>query len=226
MVGRKRRGSILLMLSMLMVMLCGFGMMNVEVQAEDEVPYGEVVYNYDAQTKTLTVYYSNGCTGPIEDTEETRYDNVNKNTSIAAWKDEIEKIVIKGSITAIGKDAFSFLPNLKTVEIKSGVESICEEAFDHCTSLTTVNIPNTVKVIGNSAFNCCSSLTTITLPEGLKSIGSGVFYGATSLGSITIPSTVTTINENGRYLFAGCCALESVEIKCKMTTIGADMFRE
>ena len=105
-----------------------------------------------------------------------------------------------GGSYSIGKGAFEYCKNLKSITIPNCVTSIKEETFEGCSSLTSIEIPNSVTTIGNYAFSGCSSLTSITIPNSVTTIGQGAFYGCSSLTSITIPISVTSI---GSYAFDG-----------------------
>ena len=66
-----------------------------------------------------------------------------------------------GSVTSIGKYAFSYCWKSTSVEIPNSVTSIGEGAFDGCSNLTSVEIPNSVTSIGEGAFRDCSNLTSV-----------------------------------------------------------------
>lgn len=99
----------------------------------------------------------------------------------------------------VGKNAFAFCSNLKTVTMGNAI-SINVNAFYYCTGLTSANFPN-VKNVYSSAFNS-SGLTSITFNK-LVTLGSNRdYYGifeSTPMTSISIPSTIQTI---GLYAFS------------------------
>ena len=109
------------------------------------------------------------------------------------------------------------------------VTSIGGSAFANCTSLTNVTIPNSVTSIGSGVFENCESLTSITVTSGNPNYSSenGVLFnkdkttlilypiGKTDI-SYTIPDSVTSI---GRYAFAYCDSLTSVDFSDGVTTI-------
>ena len=101
--------------------------------------------------------------------------------------------------TSIGKYAFAFCFNLKTVTMTKATD-INSNAFYGCTGLISANFPN-VKTVYSSAFNS-SGLTSITFNNlvtlGSNSDYSGVFEN-TPMTSISIPSTIKTI---GLYAFS------------------------
>lgn len=94
---------------------------------------------------------------------------------------------------SVGKNAFAFCSNLKTVTMGNATD-ISTNAFYYCTGLTSANFPN-VKTVYSSAFNS-SGLTSITFNNlvtlGSNSDYSGIFEN-TPMTSISIPSTIQTI---------------------------------
>lgn len=94
---------------------------------------------------------------------------------------------------SVGKNAFAFCSNLKTVTMGNATD-ISTNAFYYCPGLTSANFPN-VKTVYPSAFNS-SGLTSITFNK-LVTLGSNRdYYGIfenTPMTSISIPSTIQTI---------------------------------
>ena len=128
-----------------------------------------------------------------------------------------------GSVTNIGRYAFSGCSGLTSLKIPSGVTSIGDYAFYGCNSLTSIEIPSGVTSIGNSAFSGCSSLTSIEIPSGVTSIGNSAFSGCRSLTSIEIPFGVTSI---GSWAFYACSSLTSIEIPSSVASIGDYAFED
>ena len=122
-----------------------------------------------------------------------------------------------GSVTSIGKYAFSCCPGLASISIPDSVTSIGARAFYECDGLTSVTIPDSVTSIGTGAFENCYNLTGITIPDSVTSIGEGLFSGCSGLTSITIPDGVTSIE---RSAFGGCDSLTSITIPDSVTSIG------
>jgi hypothetical protein len=79
---------------------------------------------------------------------------------------------LPGSITTIGKYAFSYCETLTSVSL-STVETIDEYAFQICRALVSVSLP-AVETIGQYAFDFCDALASINLPS-VTSIWSDVF---------------------------------------------------
>lgn len=66
-------------------------------------------------------------------------------------------------ITSIGKEAFDFCLDLRTVIIPDSITTIEDKAFYSCPILTTVTIPSSVSKIGVDAFGLCVELKTIVI---------------------------------------------------------------
>ncbi len=108
-------------------------------------------------------------------------------------------VTIPGSVTTIGKYAFSDCSNLNSVTIVTPEFDPYEPEPD----LNSVTI-------GTAAFNNCSLLSSIELPNSLTSIQDSVFVGCSRLSSITIPASVKSI---GSEAFSGCFNISSISFE-------------
>lgn len=79
----------------------------------------------------------------------------------AAYKKEIKRVVLSGSISYIGARAFSNYDAITTVNFGSSLYEIGPEAFKSCDGLTIIYLPASFKVFGESSFASCSNLTAI-----------------------------------------------------------------
>ena len=79
----------------------------------------------------------------------------------AAYKKEIKRVVLSGSISYIGARAFSNYDAITTVNFGSSLYEIGPEAFKSCDGLTVIYLPASFKVFGESSFASCSNLTAI-----------------------------------------------------------------
>ncbi|MDE7395812.1 MAG: leucine-rich repeat domain-containing protein [Clostridiales bacterium] len=140
-------------------------------------------------------------------------------TLIAGCKNSI--IPTDGSVTSIGRDAFSGCSSLTSISIPQGVTSIGSYAFFGCGSLTNITIPSSVTSIGSGTFWYCRSLTSISIPQSVTSIGGGAFEACSKLTSITIPNGVTSIGDRA---FSDCSSLTSITIPNSVTSIGGGAF--
>lgn len=128
----------------------------------------------------------------------------------------VPRRVGKLSVTAIGREAFSYRTALREVTLPSGITEIGQSAFYYCTALESINIPYGVTSIGPSAFYNCPKLAEISLPGSIDSIGSMAFYGCTSL-SANISFIDAQINSSAFN------SLENVSIWCYTRTSDAEV---
>ena len=79
----------------------------------------------------------------------------------ACYGAQLASITIPGTVTTIGKDAFSDCKNLKTVILHEGIQSIAVGAFRR-SGITEITFPASLNRIESFAFDGCSALKTIT----------------------------------------------------------------
>ena len=112
----------------------------------------------------------------------------------------ITDVVIEEGVTSIGKFAFAFCSNMKSVVISSSVITIGPMAFYFCDSLTSVTIKDGVRSIGTNAFHSCTSLTSVKIPSSVMLIEfeGNMFLSGDNLTSITVsPDNANYSSEDG-----------------------------
>jgi len=168
--------------------------------------------------------------GIISDNEFIYYKTGEHSVTLASYRGCSDSVVIPESIaigdsslmvTAIGKCAFMFCNDIKSVIIPSTVTAIDNYAFYHCSGINRLALPNQVSSLGAGAFESCDHLLTIQLNEGLKEIGYNAFAKCTALSSIEIPTTVETI---GHHAFSYCNGLTEILIPDAVTSLGSYVF--
>lgn len=95
------------------------------------------------------------------------------------------------NLTAIGKNAFRGLTNLKTVQLKNAtkLQYISDGCFQGCKSLSRIEIPKGVKKIGRKAFYGCSNLKKVTIKtKKLTYVGSKAFVKCHKDLKIIVPN--------------------------------------
>ena len=140
-VGSQRKVTICAMnkISILLTLpLCFFCTTNMVAQGEFEENGINYLQN-DDDYKTVRVTFHN----------YRRYEGDITIPTSVTHKDNTYKV------TKIGRHAFRYSKNLKTVNIPNGVTNIDICAFAECDNLTTVTIPNSVKAIGDYSFANC-----------------------------------------------------------------------
>ncbi len=141
----------------------------------------------------------------------------------AFYESKITSVIIQGSVTSIGNDAFRGCSTLASVYIPSSVTSIQSNAFYGCSSLASVSIPNSVTSIQSKTFYDCSSLVSVSIPNSVTEIDTAAFRYCTSLESVVIPDSVTKISYDA---FSGCSRLESVSIPNSVAEINSGAFSD
>ena len=143
------------------------------------------------------------------------------NGTITGYKGTGGDVVIPNTIggvpvTAIGPNAFSRNPNLKSISMPS-VTSIEERAFFECKNLTTVNMPK-VTSIGEHAFWKCANLSTVNMPEVTR-IKSAAFFECKNLITVNMPKVILIEND----AFSHCYGLTEIDMP-EATGIGLGAF--
>lgn len=146
------------------------------------------------------------------------------------------------TVIAIGKDAFSFSTDLKSLQLPNTIREIKKNAFGSCglttlvipqsctvldesafwgASINTISIPGGIRKVGDHCFRMCRQLAEITLEEGVDSIGNYALYGCETLTKVNFPKSLTTI---GEISFGSCTALENIEMPAGLVNVGKGMF--
>lgn len=144
-------------------------------------------------------------------------------------KSGLTSITLPETTTVLGNYAFKECTALESVNILGKLGTSGTYVFQGCTALQDVTFADDTTTIGNYAFDGCTNLVNVKLPAKLTSLGTYAFQNCTSLVSITLPSLLVKIGgasySASAYTFAGCTALEEVQISDKATYIGSQVFR-
>lgn len=146
------------------------------------------------------------------------YKKIDSEIEITKYTGSDSEVVIPATINglpvrSIGKNAFRFHDEIKSVKIPKSVNLVGEYAFSYCESLTDIIIP--AKYIREYAFSHCTALTSVTILYSISfqeyafTIGEGAFAHCTALTRFTVPNLGNEharINENA---FVGCNALKN-----------------
>ena len=100
-------------------------------------------------------------------------------------------------VVRIGKWAFAYHKNLKSITIPDSVRYIDQYAFYECTGLTSAIIPDSVTSIENNAFYGCTDLANVVIPETVTSIGGYAFSLCKGLKNIYYAGTQAQWNDLG-----------------------------
>ncbi len=185
-----------------------------------------LTYSYDDTTLTATV---SGCVSTA--TDITIPDTVDYNgkvyTVTAIGKEafynlaDLRTVVFGDNIKTIGESAFSNCKALYYIGFGMGLVDIGDSAFNYCTKLEYVYLPDSVERIGASAFNYCTTLVSVEHGDNITEIGANAFNRCVKLQGFEIPSKLKRINDN---TFSGCSVLTGIVIPDGVTSIGSGAF--
>ena len=156
----------------------------------------------------------------------------------------VTRLVVPGSVTAIGDYAFKSCGDVTTVVLPTALTAVGHAAFE-ATGLVSVTLPDSVRSVDTDAFSGCRALSSITIPDGVSSVGQGALkscfgYGLGVFGlnqprgrvlclacagrtALRIPDMVTAI---GSSAFQGCDTVVSVQIPGTVTAVGDKAFQD
>lgn len=123
---------------------------------------------------------------------------------------------IPGTVTTIGKYAFSHSNGIETINIPASVTSMGDGVFYSCDLLKTVTFNGGVTVVPDSGFQDCVKLEEVNLSDGIVTITDDAFNNCESLKAISLPNTVTTVAESA---FENCSSMETAKLSKSLTTI-------
>lgn len=100
------------------------------------------------------------------------------------------KIVVDGSFTKIGENAFDGFYNVTSISLPKSVKTIGENAFKNCVALKNITLPSDLTSVGEYSFYGCSSLEGIKLPNGVTSVGNFSFSGCKNMRYLVVPDSL------------------------------------
>ncbi len=132
---------------------------------------GQVKWNYDSKTKTLTVTGS----GNMKDYTKTPDDFTKYRALMVSYiYKHAQKIVIGEGITSVGNFAFNSFAKVRSVTLPSTLTRIGKDAFSGQTSLGSVVLPASLATIDTNAFNN-TAITKVNIPYTVKTFGTNAF---------------------------------------------------
>lgn len=224
---------------------------NIEEAVRDYYCGDNVLYAYDADTKTLTIS-GTGAMYDFASASDVPWADYRDNAEYG-----IEMIVVEDGVTQIGKNAFFNCKNATYLSIPATVTSIGENAFNKCQNLevhisdlaawcgmtfanyhanpvtkasslyvgdapvTSLVIPETVTDIKDYAFADYTGITSLEVSNSVTTIGKEAFKNNAGLTSVTIGDGVTSIGANA---FEKCSSLTKLVLGSKVSSIGASAF--
>ena len=174
--------------------------------------------------------------GCAELTHITIPDTITYIGSKAFFASGLIEITLPKCLTAINELTFAYCLNLRKVVLPGEFEynmnetrEIGEMAFFNCPQLTNIEIPFKTTRIGKGAFATCVGLNNIVIPRTVDTIDDCAFYKCIKLQTVTFQFFTpgcTDIWRIGENAFAGCSALESIEIPDSVRRIDSEAFSD
>ena len=146
---------------------------------------------------------------PLGNNLNNMADTVTAKLFVYTNENQVTKIQLPDSITALGDSAFYGYSGLTTIQLPDSITTLGNDAFRDCTGLTAIKLPDSITTLGNNVFLNCSSLTTIQLPDLITTLGYGVFHVCSSLTTIQLPNSITTLREG---VFSNCSGLTTIQL--------------
>ena len=165
--------------------------------------------------------------------------------------EDIEHIVFPNSLTKIGRSAFYNCLSLKSICFSEGLLFIDHAAFCGCKKLSSISLPNSLTFIGDNAFSR-TGISSVTIPAKVECIYCNPFQDCKYLSTMHVSrenehyfsdgNCIITRDTNvlvsgcvdsliprdvleiGRYAFAFCHNLLSLDLPEKLQCIRANAF--
>ena len=222
--------SLILIISSFSFCITAFALKTTNVP-KTRIGMSETYYEFDAQTKTLTLSGSGAIPNMLNDDTSQPWNS---------WRSDgsIEKVIVEEGITGIGNYVLYYvsakevqLPStlkkignfalayntaVESISIPFGVTSIGASAFENCISMTEIDIPDTVTLISKDAFEQCYKLESVVIPHSVTSIGNYAFHRCLVLSSVKFES-LSTLEKIGNYAFQNCPMLSELAVPAYAT---------
>ena len=138
-----------------------------------------------------------------------------------ANNENIETLVIPGTMETVEDFGRNVFPKLKKIIIEEGAKTIDSSAFTKCCSLKEVIMSDSVETVEFGAFRGCQSLKRIKFSKNLETIGKQAFYECSILENIDLSNGVKRIED---FAFSYCYCLKDVKLPNNLEYIGQNAF--
>ena len=132
-----------------------------------------------------------GLTSMVVESGNAKYDSRNNCNAIIETATNTLLFGCKSSIiadvTSIADYAFYEIEGMTAVSIPSSVVTIGKNNFSFCPDLESLTLANGLTSVGEMSFYLCN-LSSLTIPKSLTTIGSMAFVGSKSLASAVVES--------------------------------------
>ncbi len=240
----QRSTACLLVLSLIVTCLSGFGGLSVSAENPEWKVYQDAIYYMITPQNEVTI---KGARPAITETEIPAELDGCPVTEIAgyAFKDctRLKRAVLPDSIRKIGEFAFMDCTRLEELVIPDTVTQIgggiangtpwlASQAEDFVIAgqgillayqgeKSSVTVPDSVRVIGGYAFDSCRTVQRVTLPASVQSIDGFAFVNCSNLQKIQLADGLEAIEQ---YAFHWCTSLTEIEMPDTVKTVGNHAF--
>lgn len=145
--------------------------------------------------------------------------------------ENLQTVILPGSLKTIGVGAFGFCGRLNTVEIFDSVTSIASMAFLKCNALKSINLPRSLASISDDSFDLCSAEFIVDSENQQYSSNNGILYNKEQTSLIKCPNSKTSViipesvEEIKSTAFYGC-SIVSVQLPSSLIKIGQGAFNQ
>lgn len=141
------------------------------------------------------------------------YERSDGGITITGYRGNAEQLILPTYIdglpaTSIGVDAFYDCGSIQHVVLPRRLESILNSAFSYCPNLVSVEFPGSLQRIDYYAFYRCN-LSSVALPASVTTLGYNAFDSNYGLRQVSLGSGLAFLDETA---FTDCIALETLEI--------------
>lgn len=199
--------------------------------AKTQLADSSTYYEYNAQTKTLTLSGSGEIPNMINNAESQPWfdwrsdgsvervvieEGITRVGNYALYQVSASDISLPSTLGAIGNYSFAYNSALESIEFPFGLKTIGANAFENCSALTDISFPDTVTAISKNAFKQCYKLESVAIPHSVSSIGNYCFYRCYKLSSVSFESLSSPV-KIGSYAFQTCTVLKELSVPLNAT---------
>ena len=135
-------------------------------------------------------------------------------TAIFYGNQNIQNVIVPGSVLTTGLGVFGNCINLKKVEFKGNMSGINTGLFEGCINLKEVVLPDGIERINQDAFKGCTSLESLTLPDSVWEMypisDAGSFVGCDNLVLTITENSFNNLKTKSSYYYANVNTAEDL----------------
>ena len=135
----------------------------------------------------------------------------------------VKSFAAPASLRAVGAAAFANAASLDKVTFVNGLLDIGPAAFSNAWRMLSVSLPVSVTNVGRNAFWNCKNLAGVTTPTHLAPLAEIFPAAYDKLTSVAVADGETALAPS---IFAGCAALETVELPAVIDNVPDAAFRD